>query len=196
MSGPDSGTKTLGQQNQGHVAHPAPAIGSTINVNIRVNLDLYPPQLTGYLQEIGDDGSCISGRLYSRSADHDQTELGVLYAQQPILSQYLDTVLATLPTGEHQRSPPRLREKIEGSETAGQSAFGRTFEALAMVIPQKPNIFHPSFSSTNSAEEHGEAPLMLQRYIDHESGKDGGSVYARLFETMEIPKPMEFLHNK
>ncbi|RPB27959.1 hypothetical protein L211DRAFT_845950 [Terfezia boudieri ATCC MYA-4762] len=165
----------LGQEIQAHVAHPAPAIGSTRDVNIRVNLNLYPPQLTGCLQETGEN----------------------LSAQQPILSQYFDSVLATLPaTGEQQRSPPRLRENIEGSETAGQSAFDRTFESFAMVIPQKPNILHPSFSSTNSAEEHGEASLMLQRYIDHESGKDGGSVYARLFETLDTPKPMEDLHNK
>jgi len=179
----------VGQQAQAQEAHPAPATARI--ANICENPDLYPLQLGGYLEETGSYGGCIFGRLYSPPVGHGQTEMGVQHPQQPILSRYLDSVLETLP-GEHQLSPPRLGENIEASETAGGSEFVRTFELLATGIPQQPN----TPRSTGSAEEHEETPRMLQRYIDQESGKDGGSVYARLFETLDTLKVMENLHNK
>ena len=173
----------VGQQDRAQVTHPAPAIVRI--ANIHENPSVHPPQLRGYLEEAGGNGGCTYGRLYS-SVDHGQTEPG-----DP--SQYLDSVLATLP---RKQPPLRLRGDTEESRAADRSIFDRTFELLAMGIPQQPNTLRPSPESTNTAEGHEEASPMLQRYIDYESGKDGGSVYARLFETLDTLKAMENLHDK
>ena len=185
------------QQDQAQVAHAAPA---ATKENIRENLN---PDLTlhvrGHLEETGDDRGCIYDQLYSLSISRN--ELDIKHSQQPTLSQSLDSVLATL-AGEHQKLPLRLRENAKGGETAGQSTFGEPFEPVGtsahLAIPHQPNTPHPHPppNTTNTTEGHEEAPPMLQRYIDDESGRDGGSVYARLFETLDTLKCMENFHNK
>ncbi|KAF8416117.1 hypothetical protein EV426DRAFT_702416 [Tirmania nivea] len=181
----------VGQQAQ-EQAQLAPILNTAFK-----NPDVYPPQLRDYLRETGDDGGCIYGRIYSSFVN--QSEPGPPHAQKPILSQYLEGVLAALP-GERQQSPPQLIENIERSEPAGRSTFGPTFESLhktaCLGIPQQHNKLHPSHDSAYSSEEHEDTPLMLQRYIDSEFGKDGGSVYARLFETLDTLKAAESLHKK